>query len=96
MRRLVYSRAAQIDIDEIWDYSARQWSVDQAEDYVLQLADACEGLAAGRKIGRMAEDVAPGHFSFAVGSHTVYFTRGDEDLFVVRILHQSMDAPNQL
>jgi toxin ParE1/3/4 len=96
VRRLVYSRAAQRDIDEIWDYSALRWSVDQAEEYVLQLTSACEGLAAGRHVGRNANDIAVNHFCFLAGSHTIYFTRDEHELFVARILHQSMDAPNRL
>nr|WP_246798752.1 type II toxin-antitoxin system RelE/ParE family toxin [Rhizobium leguminosarum] len=34
MTGIIFSPAAQTDIDKIWDYTATSWNVDQAERYI--------------------------------------------------------------
>ena len=92
MKRLVISSAAKDDLSDIWLYTARQWSVDQAERYVDQLLTACEDLAAGIKIGMTVDDLRPGHFRSFSQSHTIFYKHeAADDLVIVRILHQSMN-----
>lgn len=92
MKRLVISLAAKDDLRDIWLYTARQWSVDQAERYVDQLLTACEDLAAGLKIGMTATDLRPEHFRSFSQSHTIFCKyEASNDLVIVRVLHQNMN-----
>lgn len=49
MSRAVYSPAAIADIDSIWDYTAENWGVEQADRYADDIRDACDELAVGIK-----------------------------------------------
>ena len=94
MSRFILSPRARGDLDAIWDYTVRTWSLDQAERYVLGIRDACEALAAGRRQGRSAEEIRAGYRKLAVGAHLLFYRMTEDgDVDIVRILHRSMDIP---
>lgn len=66
MKALVFSPAAEADINGIWDYSADNWGPDQADRYTDEIRDACRTLVAGRKHGRSV-DVRPGYLKLSTG-----------------------------
>ena len=88
----VLSPAAQIDIEQIWDYTAENWSETQAETYVLAIREALERVAKGEIKARSAEDIRPGYYKIISGSHLILFRRNNSTIEVVRILHQRMDS----
>ncbi|WP_246767456.1 type II toxin-antitoxin system RelE/ParE family toxin [Rhizobium leguminosarum] len=55
MTGVIFSPAAQTDIDKIWDYTATSWNVDQAERYIQDIRDACHELAEGRRMSRPSD-----------------------------------------
>jgi toxin ParE1/3/4 len=91
------SSKAAADLSGIWDYTARQWNPDQADRYIRAIRDACEALANGRQQGQDASHVRTGYRKQVAGMHMLYFraTR-DEDIEIVRILHQRMDVARHL
>jgi len=95
MKSLVFSPAAQADMDIVWDYTVEHWGLDQAERYTDDIRDACRGLAAGHRQGRPV-DVRPGYLKCLVGSHVIYFRDHRDQIEVVRILHSRMDANRHL
>lgn len=96
MSRYLLSPAARHDLNEIWDYTARRWSTDQAERYIRSIADACAALATGEREGRAINDVRPGYLNYPVGSHVIYYRRDGGIIEVIRILHQRMDVSARL
>ncbi|MFL5018806.1 MAG: type II toxin-antitoxin system RelE/ParE family toxin [Rhizobium sp.] len=72
MTGIIFSPAAQTDIDKIWDYTATSWNVDQAERYIQDIRDACHELAEGRRMSRPS-DIREGYRKVSVGSHFLYF-----------------------
>jgi len=95
MKSLVFSPAAQADMEVIWDYTVEHWGFDQANRYTDDIRDACHGLASGHRQGRPV-DVRPGYLKYLVGSHVVYFRDHCDRLEVVRILHGRMDVERHL
>lgn len=96
MTGFLLSPAAQADLDEIWDYTAQRWNVDQAETYINALRDACHDLAAGKRVSRLA-DIREGYRKLLVGSHVLFFKQSDAgQIVIVRILHQRMDTDKHL
>jgi toxin ParE1/3/4 len=89
---LDYSKLAEADIDEIWDYSAERWSVEQADAYVDQLHNIAERIARNPAIGRDGSSIRPGLFRYPAMSHMIYFRKRSSGIIIVRVLHQSMDA----
>lgn len=86
---------AEADLEEIWLYTARTWSMEQADSYHRGLMAAIGGLTAGTKRGRPA-DVLQGVQKYLCGSHVVYFFDYVDHLDVIRILHQRQDAERNL
>jgi len=95
MKALALSPAAEADIDQIWDYTASTWGVDQADDYTDKIRTACVRLASGVLRGRPV-DVHPGYFKQSVGSHVIYFRDKKGRIEVIRILHQKQDVSRNL
>jgi toxin ParE1/3/4 len=91
MKAIAFSPAAEVDIDEIWDYSADRWGPDQADNYIDAIRDACYALAQATKHGRPAK-VLPDVQKYLCGSHVVYFLDDSTHLDVIRVLHQRQDA----
>jgi toxin ParE1/3/4 len=97
LKKLIFSSAALSDIDGIWDYSAENWSVKQANTYVNTLRSACRDLVNGRRIGQSAHEIKPDHFRLFVGSHTIYYRFDVQKYLIIeRVLHQSMDVTSRL
>ena len=97
MNGYVLSPAAQADLGQIWDYSARTRSEEQADRCILGIRDACVALAEGRKKGRPADAIRPGYWKLAVISHLLFCRITETGLIdVVRILHQRMGVAAHL
>lgn len=94
MKALRFSPAAYADIDKIWDYTAEQWSVDQAESYTDNLQDACENIARGIRTGRVS--VRAGLFKIRCGSHMIYYRMTEDEIQIIRILHGKQDVERHL
>lgn len=95
MTRVVLTPAARADVEEIWGYSGERWGDDQAEAYVREIQRAIERVADNPMIGRACDDVRLGYRKHSVGSHTLYYRVGDDEVDVVRVLHQRMDVDRQ-
>jgi toxin ParE1/3/4 len=96
MMRYVLSPRAQSDLGEIWDYTVQNWSVEQAESYVRAIWSAIDRIADNPGRGRPCDDVRPGYFKFASGSHILFYRQISGGIDVVRILHKRMDFDRHL
>ncbi|PYB77149.1 type II toxin-antitoxin system RelE/ParE family toxin [Rhizobium wuzhouense] len=95
MKALALLPAAIVDLDDIWDYTADTWGIEQADTYTNDIRDTCFRLASGSARGRPV-DVRPGYLKQSVGSHIIYFRDKPERVEVVRILHQKQDVSQNL
>src|SRR4051794_4034066 len=92
MSEYVLSPQAILDLNEIWDYSARMWNAEQADDYIRLISGACHELGTKTRSGRSVDELRSGYLKYLVGSHVVFYRwSSNEFLEVVRILHQRMD-----
>lgn len=81
---------AEADVVGIWQYTAKTWSVAQAEEYHSALETRFERLAAGPF--RTHEEVAPGLRSSRVGRHVIYWLGAAGQVpLVIAVLHEQMD-----
>ena len=94
-RACLLSPRAKADLEEIWLFTYRNWSIEQADGYHAAILDAFDGLATGSKTGRIV-DIRDGYFKYAVGSHLVFYRLTERELIVVRVLHQRMDVGRHL
>ena len=89
------SPLAEGDLEDIWLYTLRHWSLDQADKYHRDLVSGLVALAAGVKRGRTS-DARKGYFTYLTGAHVVYFQDRGDRLDIIRILHSRMDAGEHL
>ena len=94
-RAYALSPLAEQDLEEIYLYTLRTWSREQAIRYHGDLIAAFVGLAAGTRRGRPAL-VREDYQKLRVGSHMVFFRISDGMIEVIRVLHQSMDVSRHL
>ena len=94
--QLVYTPAAQADLDAIWEYTVSAWGVAQAKRYLRSIEVTGQAIAAGEKMTQPADYIRPSYRKVSVGRHTLYLITQPEQIEVVRILHQRMDVDSQL
>lgn len=86
---------AESDLEGIWLYTFRQWSLEQADDYHQSIMKAVEGLASGRNVWQKS-NVWEGYWKYPVGRHVIFFRNPAGFLDVIRILHEEMDINQHL
>jgi toxin ParE1/3/4 len=86
---------AESDLEDIWRYTQRRWSVTQADTYIREVLKVVSELAASTRIGQKC-DVRDGYFKIPVGAHVIYYRQSANAIEVVRILHGRMDVNRHL
>lgn len=90
------SNRAKQDFQAIIRYTAKTWGKDQARTYAEAIIATCEGLGDGRVVSRPTDDIRQGLRKAKSGSHMIYFEAREDEVYVIRILHQAMDAGRHL
>jgi toxin ParE1/3/4 len=90
------SQRARGDLGEIWRYSYARWGLEQADRYVSEIYKAFGKLAAkpslGRPVARMPKEIR----KYRCGSHLVFHRKRRKEVYIVRVLHESMDHKRHL
>ena len=82
---------ARADLDSIWEYTAQQWGVDQAETYAASLGKTMQLLVENPGLGTRIDHIKNGYRKFPAASHLLIFKVTPTIFEVVRVLHKSMD-----
>lgn len=91
------SKKANTDINDIWIYTAENWSIAQADRYYNLLLDEIEYIDSNFEAGRNIENLKLGYRSTKVKSHIIFYQRKKDNIIeIVRVLHQCMDIENRL
>lgn len=85
------SPLAESDLGDIWSYTVKTWSWEQAENYHAEFLRVFDALAKDQVKGRNV-DVRNGYLKHAVGSHFIYYRKNTSGVEIVRILHKRMDV----
>ena len=86
------SRLAESDLAGIAEFTIRRFGIDKAREYRDSLKLCFDRLANNKRMGRRAEQLAPGLRYFEHQAHIIFYTFDEKELFVVRILHSRMDV----
>lgn len=77
---------AEKDIEDIWIYTATEWSVHQAENYLDELEAALRRLCDQPLIARERTEVDPPVRLYPSGAHVILHRADQRYLGVIRIL----------
>jgi toxin ParE1/3/4 len=97
MSAYIISEKAVFDINNIWIYTAENWSIEQADRYYNLILDEIEYIAQNLEMARSFSAIRKDYHCSKVKSHLIFFriTKAKE-IEVVRILHERMDIENRL
>lgn len=90
------SNRAKQDYQGIIRYTAQNWGKAQARTYGEAIIVTCEGVAEGSVVSRPMDHIRQGLCKAKSGSHFIYFEARADEVYVIRILHQAMDAGRHL
>jgi len=98
MPKVRYSNKAVEDLSSIWDYTFTQWSENQADEYYVMLISACNRLLYPSVISnRSYEEISEGLLSVKAGHHLIFYNiLENDDVMIIRILHEKMDVKQHL
>jgi toxin ParE1/3/4 len=85
------SKQASQDIEDIYIYGFINFGESQADQYSTKLLKCFDLLCSNPEIGRLDSRVNPAVRRFNSESHVVFYDIEDGALFIVRILHRSVD-----
>jgi toxin ParE1/3/4 len=92
----VISKKAVADLEEIWLYTAKQWSVEQADRYYNLIFEEINYICRNVNAGKSMEHVRKGYRASKVKSHFIFYRILPDPIEVIRILHERMDIENRL
>ncbi len=90
------TREADLDLEEIYEYTIHKFGLEQADKYLLGLHDRFQILVQNPMLGRSADEVKAKLRRFEYQSHIVFYVSDIDKILVMRILHQSMDVEKHL
>lgn len=98
MRKLeiVIVEEAILDLEEIWFYTFKTWSQEQADRYHTLIIKEIDFLAKKPESGKISDHIRQGYRSSKVKSHYIFYSFNSTKLEIIRILHENMDIPNHL
>jgi len=97
MKALPYiiSKEAIADLEEIWLYTVRKWSVAQADRYYNLISEEINYICKNTNTGRSMEHIRAGYRASKVKSHLIFYRIKNNTVEVIRILHEKMDIENR-
>lgn len=91
------SARAQKDLKAIQRYTLKRHGEKQVSKYATMMKTGLEKLAKDPQLhGHFRPDIPERYRSCQVGKHSVIYRVDEQKIFVVAILHGSMDFPSQL
>ena len=89
---IVLSEDAARDLDDVWDYLAREESVNAADTVLREIAKTYKLLGAWPLLGRKRDNLSPGARSLPVNPYVVFYRVTEDTVRIIRILHESRDT----
>ncbi len=91
------SSEALSDLTEIWHYTWKKWSKEQADHYYSLIVDEIEFIRSNHSISTSAEHIRSGYRVSLVQSHMIFHKLTDDGILeIIRILHQSVNIEEWL
>ena len=92
MYNINFSRRAVEDLSNIWNYTAKKWSLEQADNYYNMLISFCKEIAKNPFLyGKKYDDVKDGLLGRKVERHIIFYHIREDKILILRILHERMD-----
>lgn len=94
MKRYRIALAAQVDLDQIYDYVAKE-NLSAADELIEKLKERFRLLATQPLMGELRSQLAPNLRSFSVGNYVVFYRPIADGIEVARIIQSARDIEAQ-
>lgn len=97
MAKVILRQEAIDDLTDIWDYTIREWSENQADTYYETIQFACKEIGENPKIGKVYPEINKNLLGFKSKKHLIFYHQtSDDEVEIIRILHERMDLKNRI
>ncbi len=96
MLRIVNSALAELDLLEIWLYTAEEWNLSQADSYLAQLGNTLKNLIDYPELGKDRSELRKGYRSLLINHHLAFYRLIGDEIQIMRVLHESVDLEKHL
>jgi toxin ParE1/3/4 len=92
------SKKALADIDEIWNHTAENWSIEQADRYYNLIFEEIEFIAENPLTGKDYSYIRKNYRCTIVKSHLIFYRINNkkDEVEIIRVLHQRMDVEDRM
>ena len=94
--RIEFTEAAENDLEAILNYTALQWGEQQVDVYLAVIEKALRRIKENPDSGRPKYGVSKQLKGYNAGKHIIFYRVEDKTIYIIRILHGSMDSPSHL
>ena len=91
IRKLRYHSLARRDFIGAAEWSQAQWGAQQTRRYLGEIEAQIGRIVENPMLGSDAELPRPGLRKIAAGRHTIFYMADEQEVQVVRIMHQQQD-----
>lgn len=85
------------DLNHIWLYTFKKWSLHQADRYYNLIIEEINFIARNFDKGKNQNHIREGYYSSKVKSHIIFYKKQtDGKIEIIRILHERMDMEDRL
>ena len=95
-KKLRLSGPARRDLEQIGEYTRREWGAAQKRKYLGHIKDGFKALRDTPGIGTRRDDIHMGLRAHPVRKHVIFYRETKTELTIVRVLHQSMSPESRL
>ncbi len=96
MRSIKYAQRAISDLEDSTDYTSRRWGSKQAKSYLRDIRLRIVMIANGDAITQPFHLARGEVFKCRINRHLIIFDQTNNQVRIVRILHEAMDMPGHL
>ncbi|MBA6291675.1 type II toxin-antitoxin system RelE/ParE family toxin [Colwellia sp. MB3u-70] len=97
MNDFLLSSKAKSDLIKIAKYTQLTWGIPQRNDYLKILDNTFQLLANEPELGLNCDYIREGYSKYPQASHVIYYKEyKNSQIFIVRILHKSIDVNSAL
>jgi toxin ParE1/3/4 len=92
MAKIIFRQEAIHDLNEIWSYTFKKWSENQADKYYSALEFACIQLGQHPELGKEYDGIQKNLLGLRTGKHIIFYQAiTNQEIEIIRILHEQMD-----
>lgn len=94
--RLELTEAAENDLEAILNYTALQWGEQQVDIYLAVIEKSLQMIQENPDLGHTKYGVSGLLKGYKAGKHIIFYKLENTTIYIVRILHGSMNYPTYL